>query len=112
MISSFICIPATMSSNRRLLQLASAITENTSKIDTYIEENKLPEPSFEESNPPVLNLPPDLETARKTALEALDELRDHLLGPIGIISNAVTEVITICNRNNESGLTMERRWVI
>lgn len=81
-----------MKSSRRLQQLTDAITQNTSKIDAYIEKNNLPEPSFEESYPAVLTLPDALEDARRTALEALDELRDHLLGPLGVISNAVTNV--------------------
>ena len=61
-------------------------------VDSYIHENNLPDPSFDASYSPVLQLPPKVDASRKAALEALDELRDHLLGPMGSIVEAVTSV--------------------
>lgn len=81
-----------MASTRRLSQLSTVIQQNTTKIDAYLESSGHPEPSFEASYPPVLDLPPEADAARKAALEALDELRDHLLGPLGMITTAATEV--------------------
>lgn len=81
-----------MGSNRRLLQLSSLIQENTAKVDAYIKSSGLPEPSFEASCPPILDLSPEADAARNAALEALDELRDHLLSPLGMITGAIAEV--------------------
>jgi hypothetical protein len=81
-----------MGSDRRLLQLSTLIQDNTATVDAYIKENGISQPSFDPSNSPVLHFPPEVDVARNTALEALDELRDHLLGPVGSITNAVTDV--------------------
>lgn len=81
-----------MSSNRRLVALAQSIAQNTATVDAYIEEKGLPEPSYDETCPPVIEYPPDVDEARRTALEALDELRDHLMGPLGTLNNLVQGV--------------------
>jgi hypothetical protein len=83
-----------MTVNRRLTQLSTLIHENTLVIDAYMKDNGIPEPSFEPTTPPILHLPPEVDTSRIAALEALDELRDHLLGPVGMITNSVTDVST------------------
>jgi hypothetical protein len=80
------------SSSGRLLQLTALLQAKVKDVDTYIHENNLPDPSFEADYPPVLDLPPNVDASRKAALEALDELRDHLLGPMGCIFEAVTGV--------------------
>jgi hypothetical protein len=74
-----------MASQRRLLQLSNLIHDNTVIVDSYIKENNLPDPSFLPEYPPVLDLPHEADLARKAALEALDELREHLLGPVGSV---------------------------
>jgi hypothetical protein len=81
-----------MTSERRLLQLSTLIHENTVIVDSYIKENKVPEPSFGPSCPPVLELSHEADLARKAVLEALDELREHLLGPVGSVIHNITDV--------------------
>jgi hypothetical protein len=81
-----------MTSNGRLIQLVRTLQEKVEEVDTYIHENNLPDPSFDASYPPALVLPPIQDAARKAALEALDELRDHLLGPVGTMYEAVVAV--------------------
>jgi hypothetical protein len=81
-----------MTSSRRLLQLSALVQDNTSAIDTYIENAGLPQPSFDPSGPMAWDLPPNIDAARNTALEALDELREHLLGPTQNIASRVVDV--------------------
>jgi hypothetical protein len=81
-----------MASHRRLIQLSSLVQENVAKVDRFIESNGLPEPSFEASCPPTLALSPEADVARNTALEALDELRQHLLGPVRAVVDEVMQV--------------------
>lgn len=72
-------------STSRLLELASIISDKTKEVDTYIHDNGLPPPSFDPSYPPVLDLQGDVGAARAAALEAIEELKAHLLGPVGKI---------------------------
>lgn len=81
-----------MASQRRLIQLSSLIHENVAKVDQCIVSGGLPEPSFEASCPPILALTPEADVARNTALEALDELRQHLLGPVRAVVDEVMQV--------------------
>jgi hypothetical protein len=81
-----------MASHRRLIQLTSLIHENVAQVDGFIESNGLPEPSFEASCPPILALSPEADIARKRALEALDELRQHLLGPVHAVLDEMMQV--------------------
>jgi hypothetical protein len=81
-----------MTTERRLLQLSNLIRENTVVVDSYITENNVPEPSFAASCPPALELSHEADLARKAALEALDELREHLLGPVESVMHNVTDV--------------------
>lgn len=92
-----------MTSSGRLLQLTELLHTKVKDIDAYICENNLPDPSFDASYRPVLDLPPKVDATRKAALEALDELRDHLLGPTGAIFEAVTSVRSTCLFNNSLG---------
>jgi hypothetical protein len=77
---------------RRLVALAQLIAQNTSKVDAYIEKSGLPEPSYDESCPPVTVYPEDVEEARQAALGAIDELHDHLQGPLGAVNKLVQGV--------------------
>ncbi|ORY09830.1 S-adenosyl-L-methionine-dependent methyltransferase [Clohesyomyces aquaticus] len=79
-----------MASDGRLIQLTELLSTKVKAVHIYIRENNLPDPSFDASYPPVFDLPLDVDVARKAALEALDELRSHLLGPLGTISESVT----------------------
>jgi hypothetical protein len=86
-----------MASDRRLLQLSTLIQTNTTTIDTYMRDNGITEPSFGPKSPPIVHFPPDIERARGAVLEALDELRDHLLGPVRMVTKSVTDVRSRCH---------------
>ncbi|TGJ84797.1 hypothetical protein E0Z10_g3946 [Xylaria hypoxylon] len=66
----------------RIDQLAATISANTSSITNYLHQNGLPFPSFDVDGPITLNLSPQAEHARSTAIDALQELLDLLQGPI------------------------------
>ena len=85
-----------MSSPKRLTELSAFLHEQVTKIDDYIALSDIPSPSFQATCPPTLKLPQDVDAARQAALEALDELRDHLLGPVG----AVTEMALYVSRSD------------
>ncbi|KAI1084253.1 putative O-methyltransferase [Whalleya microplaca] len=66
----------------RIDQLAATISANTSTISNYLHQNSLPYPSFDADGPITLNLSPQAERARITAIDALQELLDLLQGSI------------------------------
>ncbi|KAK6065101.1 o-methyltransferase [Seiridium cupressi] len=67
----------------RMDQLATTISVNTSTVVNYLQQNSLPQPSFDVDGPITLNLSPQAELACSTAIDALQELLDLLQGPIG-----------------------------
>lgn len=75
-----------------LLQLTNTIQEKTAEVNEFIRDNGLPEPSFDHTYPPMLKLSTEADAARSAALEAIDELRCHLLGPLGMIMHHTSEV--------------------
>lgn len=95
-----------MTSCSRLLQLTELLHAKVQDVDNYLRDKNLPDPSFDASYRPVLDLPQDVDAARKAALEALDELRDHLLGPMGVIYEAVTSVCSQCLYNMTQAINM------
>ncbi|KAJ4402466.1 hypothetical protein N0V91_007180 [Didymella pomorum] len=75
-----------------LLELTGIIQEKSAEVDKFIRERGLPQPSFDHSYPPILKLSPEADAARQAALEAIDELRCHLLGPLGMIMSHTSEM--------------------
>ncbi|KAI0436031.1 putative O-methyltransferase [Xylaria telfairii] len=63
-------------------QLAATISASTRTIINHLDEHNLPHPSFDADGPIMLNLSPQAEHARSTAIAALEELLDLLQGPI------------------------------
>ncbi|KAG9235075.1 putative O-methyltransferase [Amylocarpus encephaloides] len=73
-----------MSSNSRIIELASIIYEQTSKVDAYLASKNLPTPSFDVSSP--LTFPIEVQASRDATLNATDELTALMLGPIGCVT--------------------------
>jgi hypothetical protein len=67
--------------SRRIVELASIIQEQTSKVDAYLASNNLPTPSFDISCPPKLFLPAEIQASPDSVLQASDELTALMLGP-------------------------------
>lgn len=64
-----------------IAQLAAVVASNTQRIDAYLAEKGLPQPSFDASGPFDLQLPEELEQCRQAALLAGEELNELLQGP-------------------------------
>ncbi|KAH8684441.1 putative O-methyltransferase [Tricladium varicosporioides] len=71
-----------MALTSRIVELSSIIASNTAKINAYLQENNLPQPSFDAKAP--LTVVPegatDIEEARTAAVEASIELQQLLQG--------------------------------
>lgn len=74
-------------STSRITVLAKVIEGNTRKVDDLLQEQGLPSPSFNATNPPDLPLPPHIKDAKDGVLEAMDELEALMLGPMPKILN-------------------------
>ncbi|KAK0702003.1 S-adenosyl-L-methionine-dependent methyltransferase [Lasiosphaeria miniovina] len=81
----------------RTVQLAAAILQHTTSIESYLQQNGLPSPSFAPGAPPKLPLPPNVEQQLAAALGALDELNALLLGPMGWLLNQVGHAYDLCS---------------
>jgi hypothetical protein len=71
-----------MAPAQSLLDLAGAIQAHTVAIHDALKSGGLPEPSFESGGPPIFMLPPSAEGDRVALLEAVDELRALIMGPV------------------------------
>ncbi|KAI1324462.1 O-methyltransferase-domain-containing protein [Xylariaceae sp. FL0255] len=72
------------STTTRIIELATLIASQTTAINSFLKENKLPTPSFE---PDAINSPAipkdakDMQAARASVISACSELKDLLTGP-------------------------------
>lgn len=64
-----------------LNSLAAVITQATSTISSYIDENKLPAPSFAENGPQTYPMAPEVQFARLQLLDAATDLLHLAMGP-------------------------------
>ena len=58
----------------RIVALARIIEANTTKVDTYLANNRIPVPSFDEDAPLMYQFPPDIAEAQEALSVAIDEL--------------------------------------
>ncbi|KAL5341993.1 O-methyltransferase-like protein [Aspergillus crustosus] len=66
----------------RIVELAAHIQQRTADIDAYLQENNLPQPSFDEDGPTEHNLTSEeMVKARDDVLGATLELHNLILGP-------------------------------
>ncbi|KAF4510034.1 hypothetical protein G6O67_001960 [Ophiocordyceps sinensis] len=66
----------------RMMELASIITTETGKLETYVIDNALPEPSFGLHVPDCLpRLPVDMQRCRQEIIQATKELETLVRGP-------------------------------
>ncbi|KAH6658135.1 S-adenosyl-L-methionine-dependent methyltransferase [Truncatella angustata] len=72
-----------MSVSRSLSELAALIQSHSASIVNTLESHGHPQPSFTVGSPLVLPLSPEVEDTRDELVEALDELRALVLGPMG-----------------------------
>ncbi|KAF4633303.1 hypothetical protein G7Y89_g4822 [Cudoniella acicularis] len=76
-----------MASSNIIVELSTLIHENTLKVNEHLTSNGLPTPSFDITQPARLTLPPHIQSLQEAIVDASDELRALMLGPIGYISH-------------------------
>ncbi|KAI2468770.1 putative O-methyltransferase [Annulohypoxylon bovei var. microspora] len=67
-----------------ILQLSGRIATNTAKVNDYLVNNNLPQPSFDLNAPSQFSIPlsePEIAAAHQAVLHDCRELRDLMLGP-------------------------------
>lgn len=65
----------------RIVELATSISQNVAKIDSYLKSNGLSGPSFDIDSPFINSFPEEIGAIRDAVLEANLELSELLLGP-------------------------------
>ena len=75
------------SQSSRIAELAAAIAHHATRVDKFLAENNLPQPSFDVDGPVELGLPFDVEESRVAVLRATQELHELLQGPRELIFN-------------------------
>lgn len=81
-----------------IVELATRIATNTTKVSNYLTENNIPQPSFDPETPLYGCVPkdaPEIEALRQSVLSDTAELRDLLLGPREYLLSFV--VSQVCN---------------
>ena len=74
----------------KIVELASTIAENTSKVAAFLTSKGLPLPSFEKNGPSRSLIPQDaqdIEAARVAVIEATQQLRLLMLGPLDYLTS-------------------------
>ena len=71
-------------STSRIIQLAQTVSDQTAVLDSYLQDNGLPQPSFDEDGPTEAfkDGTPDVQQAKSNVLEAAIELRQLIEGPM------------------------------
>jgi hypothetical protein len=75
------------SKERRIVELSNIIGVNTAKIDRYLSENNLPEPTFDAEDSNSLTFPSEIQDTREEVLNASLELQELLLGAKEVIAD-------------------------
>ncbi|ETS84291.1 hypothetical protein PFICI_02316 [Pestalotiopsis fici W106-1] len=84
-----------MSPTRSLSELAQLIQIRTVSIEGGLKSAGIPQPSFDAAAPAVLPIGSELEDIRDDLIEALDELRALVLGPVGHLFSSMLPVPAI-----------------
>jgi hypothetical protein len=81
------------SKKSRIAELADIISVNTAKLEHFLAERNLPQPSFASDGPSNLSLSPDLEEIRNEILDANLELQELILGPTEIMAEHPVQLV-------------------
>jgi hypothetical protein len=79
-------------SETRIQQLAREISHNTTLVNEYLLNKRLPQPSFEVGGPfnALANVPSEIQLARDTVVEASIELQQLLSGNFDLLAPTVS----------------------
>ena len=83
-----------MTSMSRIAELASKIQQETTNIEEHLRSQGLKPPSWDLDTPPQVPLfTHDAQASQNAILEAMDELRALILGPIPSLINKATDAV-------------------
>ncbi len=83
-----------MASKSRIAELASKIQQETTNIEEHLLSQGLKTPSWDIDTPPqVPLLTYDAQASQNAILEAMDELKALILGPIPSLINKATDAV-------------------
>ena len=75
----------------RIVQLAQQIISNTHELDSYLQSENLPSPSFEEDGPVDFGIRSDsIKKAQDVVIDSTLELHNLLIGPALCLRPVVT----------------------
>jgi hypothetical protein len=79
-----------MAGQSRIVELASIIQTRTQLIDDFLKAHDLPTPSFSVDASPDLPLPESLIKSRDEILEASEEIKALMEGPMGHLTRLIS----------------------
>ena len=79
-----------MSAMPSLTSIAEDLLVKARQIDAYLEQNHLPEPSFD--NDVLMNLPAELEAVRTSMADGSNDLKNLIRGPVGMTMDIALNV--------------------
>jgi hypothetical protein len=79
----------------RVAELADFISVHTARLDAYLSESNLPEPSFDADGPGAMTLPPEMQEIRDQILDANLELQELLLGPKEVMADCPVRYVFV-----------------
>jgi hypothetical protein len=82
-----------MADSGKIAKLAEVISLHSNKIDAYISEKGLPQPSFDVDAPSELPLSPELELSRNAVFGAVEELYASLAGPVPYLARVLAPTV-------------------
>ena len=89
---SCILVSSRMTQSRRINELASIISRNTTVVDDFLESKNLPTPTFGIDALPKIPIPDEMvevEAARLKVIEASAELKALMMGPAELLRPGV-----------------------
>ena len=82
-----------MASKSRIAELASRIQTYTADIDSYLASQRLPSPSWDLETAPTVLLSDAAQASQTALLEAMEELRALVLGPVPFLIDKATHAV-------------------
>ncbi len=82
-----------MASTSRIVELASAIQAHTADIDSYLRSQGLSSPDWDLDTPPTVLLSDAAQASQNALLEAMEELKALVLGPVPFLINKAIDAV-------------------
>ena len=91
-----------MTPTSRILELASIIQDQTRDLDSYYTSQGLATPSWDLDTPPRVPMSDAAQATQNMLLDAMDELKALVQGPVPFLVNKATEAVRARIEKNAS----------